>query len=264
MHRFVRQHWSYLLTAIALHALFAGSFAASMLSMARRPAPVQLAIQAVLVDRTVLERTAEQRQRRAPVPAEAPRRRQQAEAARLQQEQGEARRAEREQLERRQQEQEAQRRQAQEAERQAQEARRQAEEIERRQEAEALQRRKAAEEARAQAAREAELHQQLQEEEGRMQAMSSGALQLYVAQIEQRIVRNWHRPPSARPGLRCVVHVTQAPGGTVLLVRIGQCNGDAAVRQSIETAVMRSSPLPAPPDARLFERNLELIFKPLD
>jgi colicin import membrane protein len=82
--------------------------------------------------------------------------------------------------------------------------------------------------------------------------------------IEQRIVRNWNRPPSARSGLECRVRVTQTPSGTVLSVQIDQCNGDAPVRQSIEAAVMKSSPLPPPPDPRLFERNLVLVFKPLD
>ena len=82
--------------------------------------------------------------------------------------------------------------------------------------------------------------------------------------IEQRIVRNWNRPPSARTGLECRVRVAQTPGGTVLSVQIDQCNGDAAVKQSIEAAVMRASPLPPPPDPRLFERNLVLVFKPLE
>ena len=96
-----------------------------------------------------------------------------------------------------------------------------------------------------------------------MQAENAGLLNQYIAMIEQRIVRNWNRPPSARAGLECEVRVAQTPGGTVLSVQIGRCNGDAAVRQSIEAAVMRSSPLPPPPDPRLFERNLVLVFKPL-
>ncbi|HSN70923.1 MAG TPA: cell envelope integrity protein TolA, partial [Steroidobacteraceae bacterium] len=119
-------------------------------------------------------------------------------------------------------------------------------------------------EARAQAQREAELQRQLAEEEARFAVANSGLLGQYVAMIEQRVIRNWNRPDSARPGLRCIVDVVQAPGGTVLSVSIGECNGDAIVRQSIEAAVLRSSPLPPPPDPRLFERNLKLIFAPTD
>ena len=82
--------------------------------------------------------------------------------------------------------------------------------------------------------------------------------------IQARIQHNWIRPPSARSGIDCVLKVTQLPGGTIAGVSIGACNGDAAVRQSIEDAVLRASPLPPPPDPALFDRNLEIEFKPTD
>jgi colicin import membrane protein len=56
--------------------------------------------------------------------------------------------------------------------------------------------------------------------------------------------------------------VTQAPGGAVIQVGFGECNGDQAVRESIEAAVYRASPLPPPPDPSLFDRNLKINFKP--
>jgi colicin import membrane protein len=59
-----------------------------------------------------------------------------------------------------------------------------------------------------------------------------------------------------------VLNVTQVPGGEVAKVSIGECNGDQAVRESIEAAVYRASPLPAPPDPALFDRNLKINFKP--
>ena len=58
--------------------------------------------------------------------------------------------------------------------------------------------------------------------------------------------------------------VTQEPGGTVTQVKVGECNGDQAVRQSIEQAVYRASPLPPPPDPSLFERELTIHFTPVD
>jgi hypothetical protein len=36
------------------------------------------------------------------------------------------------------------------------------------------------------------------------------------------------------------------------------------VKQSIVDAAYRASPLPAPPDPNLFERNLEVNFRPTD
>jgi colicin import membrane protein len=124
--------------------------------------------------------------------------------------------------------------------------------------------RKAAEDAQSKASREDELRKQLAEEEGRTSAVNSGLLNQWVAQIQQKVERNWNRPPSAHPGLECEVRVSQTPGGTVLSAQVTSCNGDAAVKQSIEAAVLRSSPLPPPSDPRLFERNLVIVFKPAD
>ena len=97
-----------------------------------------------------------------------------------------------------------------------------------------------------------------------MAARSSGALASWTAQITARIQRAWLKPPTARPGIDCMVHVTQIPGGEVTDVRVGTCNGDQSVRESIEAAVYRASPLPPPPDPALFERNLDIHFNPKD
>jgi len=88
------------------------------------------------------------------------------------------------------------------------------------------------------------------------------ALASWESQIAAKITRAWLRPPTARPGIQCVLNVTQVPGGEVTQVSIGECNGDQAVRESIEAAVYRASPLPPPPDPALFDRNLKINFKP--
>src|SRR5262249_32126799 len=101
-----------------------------------------------------------------------------------------------------------------------------------------------AEEAKQAAEREAEVRRSLEGAEAQLR--SSGALARWLGQIGNRIQRAWIRPPTAKPGIDCMVYVTQVPGGEVTNVRVGQCNGDAAVRQSIESAVLRASPLPPP------------------
>jgi colicin import membrane protein len=111
-------------------------------------------------------------------------------------------------------------------------------------------------------AREAELNAQLAAEERLAAARASGQMALYVSQITAKIERNWIRPPSATAGLQCEVRVTQGPGGIVITVKVERCNGDEAVRQSIEAAVYRASPLPQPSEAALFERNLVVTFRP--
>ncbi len=114
----------------------------------------------------------------------------------------------------------------------------------------------------AEAAAQRDIARQLAEEERLLAARDSGALDVYVSLIRQRVERNWVKPPGVQPGLECEVQVTQIPGGTVTGVRLGRCNGDEAVRRSIETAVLRASPLPLPDDPALFERNLLFTFKP--
>lgn len=121
-----------------------------------------------------------------------------------------------------------------------------------------------AEDARTRAQREAELRARLADEEQRTMAVAGGLRAQYVAMIQARIQRNWIRPASARPGLKCTIRVTQIPGGEVVGATLGTCNGDDAVRQSIVSAVLRSSPLPTPPDPSLFERNLVVEFVPED
>jgi colicin import membrane protein len=121
-----------------------------------------------------------------------------------------------------------------------------------------------AEEARVRAQSETELQHSLAAEEHVMAARSNGQLASWEAQIQARIQRAWLKPPSARTGIECMVYVTQVPGGEVVNVRLGECNGDSAVRESIQAAAFRASPLPPPPDPALFERNLEIQFKPVD
>jgi colicin import membrane protein len=120
------------------------------------------------------------------------------------------------------------------------------------------------EEERLAAERESDLQRQLAEEERLNAARSSGAMATWIQQIQARIQRAWIRPASARPGIECVLYVTQIPGGEIVNVRLGACNGDQAVRESIEAAAFRASPLPPPPDPALFERNLIINFRPVD
>lgn len=269
--------------SLAGHALLLAIMLFGGVVIPHSPPMVELGIKATLVDPETLRAPAQSEQARL---AEERRREVLRRQAAEQQAQAESRqRAEREQAEIRQREEqqrqeqlaarerqqaEAQAREAEAARRQA-EARAQAEreraEVERRA-AEARRQQEAAEaerraaEARRQRQAQADLARQLADEERRMAALDSGALAQYVALIRQRVERNWVRPPSARVGLECEVFVTQIPGGEVTGVRMGRCNGDDAVRRSIEAAVLRASPLPPPDDPSLFERNLRFVFKP--
>jgi colicin import membrane protein len=150
-------------------------------------------------------------------------------------------------------------------------ARKQAEELSKARQAAEAQKRAAEEqrkveeqrkaEAREASEREADLQRSLAAE-AQTSARAGPALANWEAQIAAKITRAWLRPPTARPGIECMLYVTQVPGGEVTQVSIGDCNGDQAVRESIQAAVYRASPLPPPPDPALFDRNLKIDFKP--
>ena len=288
---FVRQHLRPLAGAVGLHLLLFALIVATAWRWSSTRPPVPMAIEGVAIDERSLPKDlagprpapaapvtpapkpepvepvpatpaappddAAERQRAAEEQAE---RERTAEAAR-EQAALEARRAEEAEAERARQQKLA----AEEAARKAAET-----EAERRKTAEAERRKAAAEAARRkdaaeQQARETELQRRLAaEEEEAASVAASGVVDQYRAELEQAIERSWIRPPSAQPGLECTLYVTQAPGGTVLDVKLGSCNGDAAVRESITNAVFRASPLPAPADPRAFARRLEIVFRPTE
>jgi colicin import membrane protein len=108
------------------------------------------------------------------------------------------------------------------------------------------------------AARQAELDA----ESNRLVAMQADAKAAYAYAIRQRIMNRWVQPPTATVGIECIVNIRQLPGGEVVSVSIGRCNGDVAVRRSIEAAVHRASPLPSPEDPSVFSRDIRLEFRP--
>ena len=112
------------------------------------------------------------------------------------------------------------------------------------------------------AQREADLRSQLASEEHLNAVQASPAKAEYLSLITARINRAWIRPSSARAGVKCSLHITQIPGGEVTHVVVAGCNGDEAVRQSVETAAYRASPLPAPSDPALFDPNIDVTFAP--
>jgi colicin import membrane protein len=125
-------------------------------------------------------------------------------------------------------------------------------------EAAAVRERAAAEQRR----REAELQAAIDLDRERAEAESAGLLDQYKAALEDAIKDAWNPPASARLGVDCVVEVMQVQTGDVMGARVTSCNGDDAVRRSIEQAVRDASPLPKAPDPTLFQRVVNVRFKP--
>jgi colicin import membrane protein len=248
--------------SIALHAVLAALLVVGLSLPKRADDAVILPIDAVVVDDVILQAAGRQRADRERV-----------ETARQERLAAEA--ETRRQQEARQQ-QEAERRQAEEAARlesarkeKAAAAAKASAEADTKRKAEqaakakaAAEQKRAAQEDRERAAREAELRARLADEETRSSAGFQSLKASYVRAIQAHVEQRWYEPPGVTQGLSCTIYVTQIPGGEVVGMRFGSCNGGAAVRQSIATAVRNASPLPAPPEPALFEREVELVFTP--
>ena len=83
----------------------------------------------------------------------------------------------------------------------------------------------------------------------------------YYAAIQNAVTNNWLRPDTTQPGVRCMVHIVQIPGGDVIGVQIANpCNADMQTRTSIEQAVKRAAPLPYKGYEQVFARDINLNF----
>jgi hypothetical protein len=85
---------------------------------------------------------------------------------------------------------------------------------------------------------------------------------MYVGQIDARIERAWQRPrtPIGAREFNCRVKIDQDADGSVERVTLQACNGDERWQESLIQAIESASPLPAPPDPKVFARSLDLSF----
>lgn len=112
---------------------------------------------------------------------------------------------------------------------------------------------------------EAELNQlgQLKAEQSAL--ASSRGLADYAAKIRLRIKGNIVLPGGIQGNPEAVFIVTQLPTGDILPpVRIQKSSGNPQLDAAIERAILKSSPLPKPDQPELFQRVLELRYKPFD
>ena len=105
---------------------------------------------------------------------------------------------------------------------------------------------------------EAALQEQLRAEQELARANS--ALSEFIPYIQDKVQRNWLRPPGSPQGLACLVKVRLIPGGEVASVNVVRSSGDPVFDRSVESAVLKASPLPLPSDATLFNHFREINF----
>jgi colicin import membrane protein len=82
----------------------------------------------------------------------------------------------------------------------------------------------------------------------------------YGDKIQAKITSNVVMPPDVAKDAHGLFLVTLLPGGTVLKAELKKSSGNEAYDHAVERAILKSSPLPLPPDATLFNRFRELNF----
>ena len=86
----------------------------------------------------------------------------------------------------------------------------------------------------------------------------------YAGRIKAKIRGNIVLPQDIKGNPEAIFDVVQLPTGEVLTVKLRKSSGHAGYDEAVERAVLKSSPLPKPDKPDLFQRALELKFKPLD
>ena len=95
-------------------------------------------------------------------------------------------------------------------------------------------------------------------------AAGKRGLQDYAAKIRGKVRGNIVLPPNIQGNPEAVFEVNQLPSGEVLAVKLKRSSGNPGLDAAIERAVLKSSPLPKPDDPALFQRTLEIKYKPIE
>ena len=96
------------------------------------------------------------------------------------------------------------------------------------------------------------------------QSAKDRALQGWIDKIRNSIRSRIVLPPDIRGNPEALVLVAQLPTGEVLEAKLVISSGHTAYDDAVLRAILKSSPLPKPDSAALFQRTLELKFRPLD
>ncbi|TMH88280.1 MAG: TonB C-terminal domain-containing protein [Betaproteobacteria bacterium] len=109
---------------------------------------------------------------------------------------------------------------------------------------------------------------QRREAAARQQAIAAAArdraLATWVDKIRAKIRGNIRLPGDMSGNPEAIFDVTQLPTGEVISIRLRKSSGYKGYDDAVERAILKSSPLPKPDQLNLFERQLELRFRPQD
>ena len=95
-------------------------------------------------------------------------------------------------------------------------------------------------------------------------AARNKAIADYIGKIRGKIKGNIVLPPDLKGNPEAVFDVVQLPSGEILSAKLKKSSGHAGYDAAVERAILKSSPLPKPEWGDLFNRELELRFRPLE
>jgi colicin import membrane protein len=105
----------------------------------------------------------------------------------------------------------------------------------------------------------------MKDQVAREQASARGrAMALWLSKIRNKIRSNINLPQDLAGNPEAIFDVALLPTGEVLTLRMRKSSGHKGYDEAVERAILKSSPLPKPEPASLFERQLELRFRPQD
>lgn len=84
----------------------------------------------------------------------------------------------------------------------------------------------------------------------------------YVSRIRNKVRGNIILAAEVPGNPEAVFEVNQLPTGEVVSVQLVRSSGNRAYDEAVERAILKSSPLPKPADADVFQRRLTLRFRP--
>lgn len=90
-----------------------------------------------------------------------------------------------------------------------------------------------------------------------------GALIKYRAQVQAKILRNWHPPSGSSGTISIVVRISRS--GSVISTRWGKRSSDGSLNNSAMRAVKAASPFPMPPDvlkSEAYGEGFSVVFNP--
>ena len=112
--------------------------------------------------------------------------------------------------------------------------------------------------------REAEQREAVARQQAIAAAARDRALATWVDKIRAKIRGNIRLPNDMSGNPEAIFDVAQLPTGEVISIRLRKSSGHKGYDDAVERAILKSSPLPKPDQPNLFERQLELRFRPQD